>query len=314
MDAGWSLETLKVCGVERRQSGEGGCAGELNPQSGGLLPKACPTFLVNPTPKTLLTFRGRKYYKSCRLTYGRSLSMKVLLALLQIAAVASSLLSLRSVLAQEQAAAPIFQEGDTWQFKVTDKGFERSLDSSSVRTRTHEIAYTNGDFQVYLLGEKRKQPVGSETRKNLLLSLVGKAEGEALKAYLQFPLFVGKEWRIEYNMRGGRRRLMQGGASVIKMEDISTQAGNFRTFKIERGENGMIATGTIKGLRRWFFTSTYYYSSETQSIVKLRWEHSGDNNPQVMDIELIRVSHTSRSTKEEAAVLERSMEPVTRDR
>jgi len=239
--------------------------------------------------------------------------MKVLLALLQVAAVSSSLLSLRSVLAQEQAAAPIFQEGDTWQFKVTDKGFERSLEPSSVSTRTHEITYTNGDFQVYVLGEKRKQPVGSDRRKNLLLSLVGKAEDEALKAYLQFPLFVGKEWRIEYNMAGARRRLMQGGASVTKIEDISTQAGNFRTFKIERGENGMIALSPIKGLTRWFFTSTYYYSPETQSIVRLHWEHSGDNNPQVRDIELIRFSHTSRSTKEEA-VFERSMEPMTGDR
>jgi len=29
MDGGWSLEALKVCWTERRQSGEGGCAGGL---------------------------------------------------------------------------------------------------------------------------------------------------------------------------------------------------------------------------------------------------------------------------------------------
>jgi len=237
--------------------------------------------------------------------------MKVLLALLQVAAVSSSLLSLRSVLAQEQAAAPIFQEGDTWQFKVTDKGFERSLEPSSVRTRTHEIVYTNGDFQAYVLGEKRKQPMGSTARNDLLLSLLGKAEGEARKAYLQFPLFVGKEWRVEYTY-GQRHHLMLGRVGVTKMEDISTQAGNFRTFKIERQENGSVAKNSV-ALGSWFFTSTYYYSPETRSIVGLHWELSGDANPQVRDIELIRFSHTSRSTKEEA-VFERSMEPMTGDR
>src|SRR5262249_54153101 len=172
-----------------------------------------------------------------------------------------------------------------------DKDFARSLGPSSVSTRTHEVVYTNGDFQAYVFGEKRKQPVESDARKNLLFSLVGKAEGEALKSYLQFPLFVGKECRVAYTY-GQRHRLMLGRVGVTKMEDISTQAGNFRTFKIERQDNGSVAKNSV-ALRKWFFTSTYYYSPETRSIVRLHWELSGDANPEVRDIELIEFSRNS---------------------
>jgi hypothetical protein len=216
--------------------------------------------------------------------------MRVLKALLQIAVVSSSLLSLRPGLAQEQAAAPIFQEGDTWQFKYTDRGFQGP---SSVSVRTYEIVYANGDFEAYAFGAAGKQTVESNTRRDFLLSLLGKGEGESQNAYLQFPLFVGKEWRIEYKI--GRRRLMAGRAGVIKMEDVDTPVGSFRAFKIERQENGGVSFADWK----WFFTSTYHYSQETRSIVKLHWETSGDINLQVRDVELIGFSPktTLRQTK-----------------
>jgi hypothetical protein len=223
--------------------------------------------------------------------------MRLLRAILQIAVVSSSLLILSPGLAQEQAVAPNFQEGDTWQFKVTDKGFE---ESSSVSVTTFEITYNNGGFQTYVFGAKRKQPVGSNTRRENLLSLLGKAEAEARKAYLQFPLFVGKEWRVQYYIKPGSRKLLMGGnVSVTTMEVISTPAGNFRTFKIEREDNGMVAIG-VGDLWNWSFKSTSYYSPETRSIVTRHWETTGDARPQMRDVELIAFSHNSHPAIDEA--------------
>src|SRR5262245_10282140 len=93
------------------------------------------------------------------LTKQEGTPMRTVQAFLQTAVIVSSLLPLRPALAQEQAAAPVFQEGDTWQFKVTDKGLAGGMGPSFVSTGTYEIAYTNGDFQVHVFGEERKQPV-----------------------------------------------------------------------------------------------------------------------------------------------------------
>jgi hypothetical protein len=220
----------------------------------------------------------------------------LLQAIVQIAVISSSLLTLSPAFAQEQAETPVFQEGDTWQFKVTDKGFQ---ESSSVSVRTYEITYTNGDFQTYVFRAKRKQTVGSDAQRDHLLSLLGKAEAEARKAYLQFPLFVGKEWRVQYYIKPRSRKLLMGGnVSVTKMEDVSTPAGNFRTFKIEREDNGMVAIG-VGDLWNWSFKSTSYYSPETRSIVRLQWETTGDARPQTREVELIAFSHNSHPAIDE---------------
>jgi hypothetical protein len=216
--------------------------------------------------------------------------MRLLRAIVHFAVISSSLLALSPAFAQEQVAAPVFQEGDTWQFKYTDKGFQ---ESSSVSVRTYEIIHTNGHFQTYVVAAKGKQTVRSDGQRDHLLSLLGKAEADARKAYLQFPLFVGKEWGVQYYIQPRSRKLLMGGnVSVAKMEAVSTPAGNFRTFKIEREDKGMVAIG-VGDLWEWSFKSTSYYSPETRSIVKLQWETTGDARPQMREVELIGFSHNS---------------------
>lgn len=229
--------------------------------------------IFSPISRPFLTVRSYSRYNGAIQTTGVT-PMRVPLVLLQIAFVV--ILPLRLGFAQEQVASPIFQDGDTWQFKMTNKGFNGP---SSVSTRTYEIAYTNGDVQVYVFGDKGKQKADSNAR-DYFLGMIGKAETEGRKAFLQFPLFVGKEWHVEYDIKPGSRRLLMGGnIKVTKIEDISTVAGNFRSFKIEREDRGMVAIG-VGDLWNWSFTSTFHYSPEARSIVKLHWETSGDAPPE----------------------------------
>ena len=60
---------------------------------------------------------------------------------------------------------------------------------------------------------------------------------ESSSQYLQFPLSVGKKWDLDYTaVIAGRSTPIKSKAEVTKLEDVTTPAGSFRAFKIERLE------------------------------------------------------------------------------
>ena len=87
----------------------------------------------------------------------------------------------------------------------------------------------------------------------------------------------GKKWDLDYTaVIAGRSTPIKSKAEVTKLEDVTTPAGSFRAFKIERLDTGA-------GKLRW--DRVYYYSPQTGSIVKY---HLGTASGHEHDIELVK--------------------------
>jgi len=179
-------------------------------------------------------------------------------------------------LAQEQTPAPLYREGDVWVFNVADKGLTQStkgLDGN------YKVVYKGSKFTVGFPG-REKPPTKldlSELRRML-------DEPNEKKQLLQFPLYVGKKWTTAYEAEDASSRVIRrnGETNVTGTEQISTPAGTFRVFKIERYETG-IKNKKKGGNER--ATYTYYYSPEVRAIVKLSYEREGGGGK---NIELIK--------------------------
>ena len=190
--------------------------------------------------------------------------------------------------AQAQASAPAFKEGDTWQFKFETKNAIKSLTDSAAGT--YEIVFTQGNIKLYETeggrGRGGEIPITNDILSQTLLTQVGKNEQQILK----FPLSVGQKWSYKYtyaSMRSGRfgtsgqNREVQ--VNVIGMEDVTTPAGTFKTFKLVRVE------GYFAGARGGNYareTYTYFYSPDTKSVVKI--SSVNDNDPVIQEGELIK--------------------------
>lgn len=183
------------------------------------------------------------------------------------------------VLGQE-APAPVYQNGESWTFRVVEKLLTQStrgLDGD------YEVIHKGGKFIVRLAeGEK------PETQQDLVILRRLMFLPEDNLQFLQFPLSVGKKWSTshEVNIRAVQAPIRRNvETSVTGTQEVSTAAGTFRAFKIERLDTGNIpAPRKAAGLQsRWNYI--YYYSPQTRSIVKFSFENeTGDKR----DIELIK--------------------------
>jgi hypothetical protein len=84
--------------------------------------------------------------------------------------------------------------------------------------------------------------------------------------YLKFPLIVGQKRTEEFETRvrgTNRRERRTAETSVIGIEDITSSAGAYQTFKIET--NGWCGG---KACGKWI----YFYSPQTKSIVKCNYQ------------------------------------------
>jgi hypothetical protein len=185
------------------------------------------------------------------------------------------------VFAQEQAPAPSFKEGDTWQFNFSRKG-QIASSTDQLNEGVYELSVLQGDVKLYESngGERSEIPV-----RQGLLRLIGKSD-ENRRPELKFPLSVGQKWTYEYqvrppNSRRDQKRLVE--VSVAGMEQVTTPAGTFKAYKLIRSESwsstGLAGTGGSS-------TTTYFYSPETRSVVKSSTVN--DVNPATIDIELIK--------------------------
>ena len=114
------------------------------------------------------------------------------------------------VAAQEQAAAPVHKEGDTWQFNISRKGQVGS--STDQNDGIYELSVIQGAVKLYEVSGSQKneisiQPDGASQG---LLALIGKMEE---RPTLRFPLSVGQKWSYEYETRGrpsGSKKICRG--------------------------------------------------------------------------------------------------------
>jgi len=164
-----------------------------------------------------------------------------------------------NLFAQEQANKPDYKDGDFWQYKVTEKGFRTQ--STSALNGLHELTYRPDRIAIRLEGGEQReirQAVG-ELRRMLAI--------DDVRELLQFPLSVGKKWstHFEQETNSTAKRKLATETNVTGLEDITTPAGKFRVFKIERwGSAGSIPTsGRRAGSRTRNYEWTYYYSPQT---------------------------------------------------
>lgn len=162
--------------------------------------------------------------------------------------------------AQEQAEAPVYKNGDFWDYNV---GGKMIVSTSSFLPGTYEVVFNDGKLQIFKLEPSGKSPVdgSSVITMAMLQAMLGRGKylgGE----YLEFPLSAGKKWNIEYSIRpsGAKKDVSyKGETNVSGPQSVATPAGNLRAFKLIRAVRSSIGSDT---------TATYYYSPEAKSIVK----------------------------------------------
>jgi hypothetical protein len=171
-----------------------------------------------------------------------------------------------SLFAQEEAPGPVYKDGEFWHFRAAEKDF--LIHTTRAVGGNYEVFYSGGKVEVKALREeeaKTREDIGHLRR---MLSLPNDEW-----QLLQFPLAVGKKWNTSFQVTSRLRgRLVNRNAetSVTGMEQITTPAGTFRAFKIERRDYTAGRTisprgGTAGGE---IFSLTYYYSPDTRSIIK----------------------------------------------
>ena len=165
---------------------------------------------------------------------------------------------------QDQAPAPVFKEGDSWQFSIARKGGITS--STELNDGIYELTYVQGKVKLYEVSGSQKteleiQPDGPTQG---LLTLVGKSEQ---RQTLKFPLSAGQKWTYQYVTKPAgqpqdQRRSVEVNVSGI--EQVTTPAGSFKAYKLMRSESWSAGKRGGQGGQ----TVTYFFSPETRSVVK----------------------------------------------
>jgi hypothetical protein len=137
-----------------------------------------------------------------------------------------------------------------------------------------ELSIVDGKMKIASVEGSQKEAL--DARPPALLALLTFAPN------LDFPLTVGKQWTRDYKgtFVGSNRPVARKVTYEVKsIEQVTTPAGTFRAFKLESDDRGP----------RDFWTTTYWYSPETRSIVKSMFDGSsaGQYTGLKREIELI---------------------------
>jgi len=176
--------------------------------------------------------------------------------------VAAIFCSTAIVFAQEQAPAPSYKEGDTWQFNISRK--EQLGSSTEDNKGMYELSFNQGAMKLYDIngGQKREIAIQPDGPTQDLLSLVGKSDQ---RLDLKFPLSVGEKWTYQFVYRPPGAKFNQhrsAEVNVAGVEEVTIPAGSFNAYKLIRSESWTSGrpihwTGAAR--------TTYFYSPETRS-------------------------------------------------
>jgi hypothetical protein len=195
----------------------------------------------------------------------------------------------------EQAEAPVYKSGGSWTYRVNNKLYSGSR-SNLMEDGDYEITFQEDKRRIFQLESGQKVEASNPGTMPLMVPTKTTIEAEA--QFFQFPLTVGKKWTAKYYSKPARSWITADN-SVTAIETVTTPAGSFPAFKIERQVS--IAVGRVYGgttHAQW--TYTYFYSPQTRSIVKYHYKNEsavgggGNLTPvRTTDIELIKFDATS---------------------
>lgn len=191
--------------------------------------------------------------------------------------VLSILLSQAVAFSQDEASKPSYKNGETWTYTVKESGSVGS--SSRSLNGTYEVSIVDGKIKAVVVKGADKEEL--EPRPQALLNLLPFGSPN-----LQFPLTVGKQWTFDYKGTyvGSNKPVARKITYEVKgIEQVTTPAGAFRAFKLESDD---------RAGPRDYFTTTYWYSPETRSIVKSKFDGSsgGQQTGLQREIELTKVT------------------------
>jgi hypothetical protein len=191
----------------------------------------------------------------------------------------SILLSQAAAFSQDEAAKPSYKNGDTWTYTVKEGGSVGS--SSRSLNGTYEVSIADGKMKVAVVKGADKEEL--EPRPPALLALL------TFTPNLDFPLTVGKQWTRDYKGTyvGSNKPIARKITYEVKgVEQVTTPAGTFRAFKLESDD---------RAGPRDYYTTTYWYSPDTRSIVKSKFDGSagGQQTGLQREIELIKMAPTN---------------------
>jgi hypothetical protein len=173
----------------------------------------------------------------------------------------------------QETAKPGYKNGEAWLFTVKEGGSAGSTSRSL--NGTYELSIVDGKLKVASVTGSQKEDL--EPRPGPLLNML------TFGPNLDFPLTAGKQWSRDYKGTyvGSNKPIARKITYEVKgMEEVSTAAGTFRAFKLESDDRSS----------RDYFTTTYWYSPETRSIVKSVFDGSsgGQHTGLQRQIELIK--------------------------
>lgn len=183
------------------------------------------------------------------------------------------LISAYEVFGQE-TQAPIYKDGECWLFRTVAKNFQGYISG------VLDIP-VNGDHNICYLRRKFLEADGTTKSELSPASPWNNILYMRANRYLKFPLTVGQKRTEEFEMRvRGTNRLQRRTSenSVLSLEEITSSAGAYQTFKIETTEwcGG-------KSCGRY----TYFYSPQTKSVVKYNYEATAGSTA-TWDVDLIK--------------------------
>ena len=179
--------------------------------------------------------------------------------------------------------------GSTWTYAHTFVGAGETF-GSPARFRIVDRRTWRGRDVVVMLGEGAAGD--SRTLTTYLDALTGNTvaefDGEALQTeytphdgLFSWPLELGKTWTATYtetDYDGAEAELgsesVTAAHEVLAFTDVTTPAGSFRAYEIERTESSSAGTGTV----------TYFYDPDLGLIVK--WVYSGGGEAVLLDHDL----------------------------
>jgi hypothetical protein len=160
---------------------------------------------------------------------------------------------------------PAYRNGDQWAYQIVRT-------PANDNNNKLQISYRNGKF------ENDNQAAFD----SYLAATVYRLDGD-LKP-LVFPLTPGKSWNYRYQgtSAGGRTAWRDAEVKVIgpTAQPVKTKAGQFKAVEIQRVETWARAERK----------STYFYSPETQSVVKLVADTVSPTTNVRVEMELIKFS------------------------
>jgi hypothetical protein len=183
--------------------------------------------------------------------------------------------------AQERCEAPVWKTGDKWTFKQADGS-----------TFSNEVVEVKNDL--FIVKSEGDPELYGYDRKTANLDYRIKADGSRMKAandlrkLFNFPIFVGKKWTDTTSGMPGQTRLGQQqeatffiSFNVEGIEDVTTAAGTFKTYKIRHTLKNLKVRKNRTG---WIL---FWYSPEAKWWVKQEVEKSSFWPHGRLDAELI---------------------------